>query len=431
MTAKHHFRILLFGALIATGAWSVGRAAEIQWEKIAIDRGLSEGCSVMDVNGDGLLDIVSLPNWYRAPFWDKRPIHDIVQSGEFLMNYGQIPIDVNSDGAMDIVSAGWYDKDIYWYENPFPKSMKVKTIGDEYKTWKRELLPQPPSLGGGCECILGVDIDGDGKTDVLPNRRPLGWYEVVKGAEGKPEFKRYPIDLSGRKSADWLHGLGFGDLNGDGRKDVISGEGWWETPKNPREEKWVEHTEFKLYDAGIPILITDLDGDGDNDFMYGHGHSYGLFWMEQTKEGDARKWVQHDIDTSATRPRLATPVPEGTRMPAISQAHVLVWVDLDGDGQNELISGKRWRGHGDDDPGSFDPLGIYYYKFDRAKKEWEKHIITHGEHIGVGMQLTVVDIDNDGDLDIVTPGKSGLFLLRNLAVQKLVTFPETIYKMKK
>jgi len=423
MSTKSWFRIILLGALVATSSAMVAGTAEIQWEKIVIDRGNSEGASVVDVNGDGLLDIVCLPSWYRAPFWDQRPLHAIRRSGEFIMNYGQIPLDVNGDGAVDIISAGWYDRDIFWYQNPLPKTYKNMAL--EYTTWTQYLLPRPPEAGGGCEIIIGADVDGDGKTDVVPNRRPLGWYDIVKGADGKPEFKRYPIDLSGRRSKDWLHGLGFGDLNGDGRNDIITGEGWWEAPKNPREEKWIERTEFKLHDASIPIVITDLDGDGDADFMYGHGHSYGLFWVEQTREGEGRKWIEHDIDTTRTQPRAAAPTPP------ISQAHVLVWVDLDGDAQNELISGKRWRGHGDDDPGSFDPLGIYYYKFDRAKKEWDKHIITHDEHIGTGMQLCVVDIDNDGDLDIVAPGKSGLYLLKNKTKDVPAKFSEILYKQKK
>ena len=412
---------LLFGATPAA------QAAEIQWEKIAIDRGMSEGCSVFDVNGDGLLDIVSLPSWYRAPFWDKRPAHEIVKSGEFLMNYGQIPLDVNEDGAMDLVSAGWFDKDIYWYENPLTNPKAIRNIGDEYKTWQQYLLPQPPSLGGGCEAILGVDIDGDGKVEVLPNRRPLGWYDVVKGADGKPEFKRYPIDVSGRKSADWLHGLGIGDINGDGRNDIVCGEGWWEVPKDPRTEPWIEHRDFHYGDAGIPMIVTDVNGDGLNDLIYGEGHNYGLFWVEQVKEGDARKWVKHDIDTSATRPVSAS----GVKTRPISQAHALVWIDLDGDGQKELVTGKRWRGHGDDDPGSFDPLCVYYYKWYRDKNQWEQHIISYDEHVGVGMQLLVVDIDGDGDLDIVCPGKSGIYLFKNLTNNKPVSYPETIYKMKR
>jgi hypothetical protein len=414
MNVKSRVRIMLLGTIIATSAATVARTAEIKWEKIVIDRGMSEGCSVFDVNGDGLLDIVCLPNWYRAPFWDKRPLHDILRTGEFIMNYGQIPLDVNGDGAMDVVSAGWFDKDIYWYENPLPNPPKpFKNIGDEYKEWKQYLLPQPPSLGGGCEAILGIDVDGDGKTDVVPNRRPLGWYEVVKGADGKPEFKRYDVDVSGRKSADWLHGLGAGDINGDGRQDLVTGEGWWEAPKDPRVEKWIEHAEFKLRDAGIPMIVTDLDGDGDNDIIYGEGHDYGLFWMEQTKEGDARKWIKHEIDKSA------------------SQYHSLVWVDLDGDGQNELVTGKRWRGHGNDDPGSFDPLGVYYFKWDRAKKTWEKHIISYDDHVGTGMQALVVDFDKDGDLDVVCPGKSGLYVMKNLTKDVPAKLSENIYRPKK
>jgi hypothetical protein len=144
------------------------------------------------------------------------------------------------------------------------------------------------------------------------------------------------------------------------------------------------------------MLIIDLDGDGDNDFVHGHGHNYGLYWMEQVEGTGKDRWREHLIDKSE------------------SQLHSMVWIDLDGDGQNEIVTGKRWRGHAGDDPGSGDPLGIYLYNFDRASKKWSRRVITRGERIGAGMQLTVVDIDKDGDLDIVAPGKSGIYLLTNV-----------------
>jgi hypothetical protein len=34
--------------------------------------------------------------------------------------------------------------------------------------------------------------------------------------------------------------------------------------------------------------------------------------------------------------------------------------------------------------------------------------------MGAGLQIRVVDIDGDGDLDIVAGGKSGLFIAENL-----------------
>jgi len=47
--------------------------------------------------------------------------------------------------------------------------------------------------------------------------------------------------------------------------------------------------------------------------------------------------------------------------------------------------------------------------------EWIRHVADYGGRVGGGMQLPVVDIDGDGDRDIVCPGKSGLFLLQNLS----------------
>ena len=74
--------------------------------------------------------------------------------------------------------------------------------------------------------------------------------------------------------------------------------------------------------------------------------------------------------------------------------------------------------HNGNDPGEKEPLGVYWYEVPCRGRpravEWVRHVIDYGGRIGGGMQIPVVDIDGDGDLDIVCAGKSGLFLLENL-----------------
>jgi hypothetical protein len=98
---------------------------------------------------------------------------------------------------------------------------------------------------------------------------------------------------------------------------------------------------------------------------------------------------------------------------------VLKLADIDGDGQMELIAGKRYRGHNGNDPGSYDPLVIYYYKIDTAKGTFTRMPVSVGGSAGAGTQFIVQDLDGDGDLDIAAAGKTGVHLFENLQVDRV------------
>ena len=141
------------------------------------------------------------------------------------------------------------------------------------------------------------------------------------------------------------------------------------------------------------ILGYDVNRDGKLDIIYGEGHSYGLYWLEQQGSGTDRRWVKHVIDES------------------YSQIHALKLVDIDGDGDLELLTGKRYRGHSGHDPGSYDPLVIYYYKIDRKTAHFTRYPISVNGAGGAGTQFIAQDLDGDGDVDVATAGKTGVFLL--------------------
>jgi hypothetical protein len=147
--------------------------------------------------------------------------------------------------------------------------------------------------------------------------------------------------------------------------------------------------------------VVDLNGDGRNDLLWGKSHDYGIYWWEQgqPKPDGTTTWKEHLVDKSW------------------SQIHYMVWADINGDGAGELITGKRVRGHGDKDPGSFDPACMYYYTWDRAAQKFTRHTISLNEGIGTGMQIRVADMNGDGRLDIVAAGKTGTWLLINEGVK--------------
>jgi hypothetical protein len=230
------------------------------------------------------------------------------------------------------------------------------------------------------------DIDDDGHLDILPNgvKKPA-WFRFNEKVR---QFDQHdlPAELAN-------HGVGFGDVNGDGRGDVVCAQGWLEAPEDRIGGEWKWHPDFTLEkDAGIPILVRDIDADGDADLIWSRGHNYGLFWQEQTEEG---AWERHVIDESW------------------SQAHAPLWADLDADGEDELVAGKRYLAHDGKDEGAYDPLVIYRYRFHREKKTWERHEISTDSRIGFGLDPKAADLDGDGDLDLVCPGRSGLYWLEN------------------
>lgn len=353
------------------------RGPEILFERHTIDLGISETCAIADFNGDGKPDIFSGDAWYENPTWKKHTVRHLQEYGTYLASLTDLPLDVDGDGKMDIVSSGWHPQKIWWSRNP----------GKDGEIWEDHVVDQ----GYSVEFSFLVDLDNDGKArEVLPQfgnaKAPTEWFEAKGGTLVK--------HIVSPKS--YGHGIGAGDVNGDGRNDIITPEGWLEAPADPREPDWKFHPEFKLGQTSF-IYVIDINEDGLPDLVTSNAHDYGIFWMEQKPD---HTWVKHIIDQSW------------------SQGHALTMVDLNGDGRKEFLTGKRFMAHDGHDPGEREPLGIYWYEYRKADDGksivWARHIIDYGGRAGGGMHIPVVDMDGDGDLDFAVGGKSGLFLFENL-----------------
>jgi len=333
-----------------------------------------ESVAVFDVNNDKIPDLVSGAFWYEGPaFFKRHYIGPVKQFGEYWDDFSTIPFDVNGDGRMDFITGGWFGKTLVWKENP----------GNDQE-WKEHIIATP----GNVETTRAFDIDGDGIPEIIPNtpNDPLMIYRHNKAGSAFTAHK-----VLDRKSG---HGLGFGDINGDGRIDLVVPEGWVEAPAAPFSDAWIFHPEFNLGTASVPVIVTDVNNDGVADLVAGQGHDYGLDWCEQKKDSKTgkRSWIKHAID------------------PFNSQYHTMAWVDIDGDGAAELVTGKRYRAHNDHDPGSADPCGIYYFKWNGTS--FTKQVISYSEK-GAGLYFDISDLTGSGKKDLVVAGKDGLFIFFN------------------
>lgn len=360
----------------------------IHWNKRLIDDVPYEACAVFDVNNDGQLDIVSGEYWYEGhDYTKKHKICDILAISEYHDDFSDYPLDVNGDGYLDIITGAWWGETLRWRRNPGADGGEWETIDIDHT--------------GSIETIRFIDIDHCGVPEIFPNTpgAPQSFYKLIVDDQGHgtAKFAKYVIgeELSG-------HGLGFGDINGNGRSDVILRNGWLEQPEDPFQTPWVFHPEFDLGSASIPILSFDVTGNGLTDLIVGQAHDYGLHWYEQQVDSAGnRTWLKHEIDLTC------------------SQYHDLWLVDIDLDGELELVTGKRYRAHNDNDPGAFDPVGIYYFKINGGR--FEKHIIDYGEAgvaTGCGIYFWLQDLTGNGYPDLVAPGKDGLYLFENLGEKK-------------
>jgi len=359
--------------------------SKLTFKKVHLwDAFYTEASTIADVNKDGKLDIVAGARWFEAPDWKA---HDIWTHKKFDYTKGysdsflNFMTDVNEDGWPDMINFDFPGKEVYWLENP----------GKTDVQWKRYLIDSVASN----ESPMMVDIDGNGKQDLVFGNEKTGqmnWCSHTVKAK-KITWQSHAISEAQAKGVGmFAHGLGWGDINGDGRKDVMIIGGWWEAPIDFKTSPWKFHEASLGYPCS-QMLSYDFDADGDLDVISGSAHNFGLWWHEQVKDGNQQiAFVRHLIDST------------------YSELHSMVLKDVDRDGLPDLITGKRYFSHQGHGPGGLNPAVVYWYQLLRNGQKqpyWVRHEIDNNS--GVGIQFEAEDINRDGLLDFAIGNKNGVF----------------------
>lgn len=354
---------------------------------------------VGDFNHDGVADIESGPYYYLGPDFVERRRY---RNGRIYNGATEYSPDMVSF-AGDFTGDGWDDILTSDLVNGRPIDLHVNPHGESRKWDTYRVIP-----GITTEVVLMRDMDGDSKPEILFGGNGIIAYAKPDPAKPTEPWVIHPISERGGRVN--IHGIGAGDINGDGRIDAVVAGGWYEQPPKggASDSPWTFHAD-NFGAGGAEIAVYDVNGDGLNDLVTSlAAHGFGLSWFEQKRDASkAISFVEHKVMGDFSTKNVGDIT--------FSELHGSTSADMDGDGVPDFVVGKRFWSHLENYNGP-DPYGaavLYVYRTVRnPKAEGGAEFVPELVHnrSGVGSAFQVADLNKDGALDIITSGNRGTFV---------------------
>lgn len=345
-----------------------------------------------DIDNDGRVDIVSGGSWYENPGelsdrWVKKRLGKNV-------NNVAVVFDLDADGDLDVFASTWNNPRQWTLIESLMRKFSLRSWCREGElVWAENdgnghftAYNNIPS-GSGDFLQGSVVIPGVGNSAIL-----VSWHNEVSGLQlltipSEPSSEKWEIENISAISQD--EEVSVADIDLDGDIDILQGTLWL---RNDGYNNW---TQFRIHETDEKPdrhRYADINGDGRNDIIIGYeavSRSGLLAWYDQVSDAQD-SWLQHRIATVIGPMSLDV-------------------ADMDDDGDNDVIIGE----HNLESPKS--SRLMWFENILGNASEWNSHLIYRGDEHHDG--ALVIDIDNDGDKDVLSIGWGHdlLLLYENLA----------------